>query len=104
MRSTYNSGNLANLRYEAEKSLRDHLLYLTTAEPSHETSKWREPQPDYHFEKQTDKLMVEEMKTNAQNQVIQNKLDGIACENRKDNTKEFTPGWRIGTGRGEGIV
>lgn len=92
-------GNLASLKYEAEKSLRDHLIVLTTTiSPSHETSRWREPHPDYHFEKQKGRLQAEENKTNLENSMINNRLEVIATEDRKHTTKEYAPGWRVGEG------
>lgn len=92
-------GNLASLKFEAEKSLRDHLIVLTTTiSPSHETTRWREPQGNYHFEKQKGRLQAEEDKTNTENQIITNRLELIAKEDRRLTTKEFTPGLRVGEG------
>jgi hypothetical protein len=94
------TGNISNQKYEASKYVRKHFMMVTTASPSHETSRWKSEQLEkYHFQKQKGHLLLQEKRINDDNLLIDDRLKGIYGENRKERTKEFAPGLRVGIGK-----
>jgi hypothetical protein len=93
------TGNISNQKYEASKHVREHFQRVTTANPSYETSRWKNEQLDkYHFQKQKGRFLIKEQKINEENLLIDDRLRNIYTEKRQERTQEFAPGLRVGVG------
>lgn len=94
------AGNISNQKYEASKFVRQVFMNVTTATPTYETARWRDEQLDlYQFQRQKGKIILQEKKVNNENLLIDERLNDIYNENRKEKTKEYAPGLRVGPGK-----
>jgi hypothetical protein len=91
-------GNAANQKYEAQKHILRHQDIVHHTEPSRETSRWREPTPDYHFKKNEGVEIRAKRKIIQENVHLSERMNITVNEQRYSRTHEYAPGWRIGIG------
>ena len=92
-------GNAANQKYEAQRHILRHQDIVHGTEPSRETSRWREPAPNYHFKRNEGVQMRAKKKILQANELLSERMNTTVNEQRYTRTHEYSPGWRIGIGK-----
>ena len=95
MKKVNSGGNLGSQKYEARRNMELFHAAVNHAKPSRETAAWRAPTKKFYKRIDGRKIMKEKIQQ-MENEELGKKIYDIHNEPRRQATREYVPGWRIG--------
>lgn len=84
--------------YDLAKLMQYHLEVINFPKPSAETTRWKTPVETVRYTKNIAKELLQQQLLEKNNINLSNRLTDIVSADRRFDTQEYSPGWRIGKG------